>query len=129
MSLTENNQQPASGSKGRFLYLFVCQVAFLVLFPYFDRPGLSMVFFRLFGAAAFFSGVYAVSERRAQWITALLLAIPASLLNALFALRPDQRLTIPTLIFTMLFVVFTAVFLLRAVLRSGDVTYDTICGS
>jgi len=114
---------------GKFFYLFLFQISFLVLFPYFDLPGLRMIFFRLLGAAAFVSAVYAVSDKRAQWIVALILAIPAAVLNTMVAVRPDARLIVPTLIFTILFLAFTAVSLLRAVLLSTAVTHDTIYGA
>jgi hypothetical protein len=70
-----------------------------------------------------------VSDRRAQWITAVALAIPAGVLNAVFAFRPDPRIAVPTLIFSILFIVFTLVSLLRAVLRAERVTHDTIYGA
>lgn len=119
---------PSVTQQGRFFYLFLCQVLLLVLFPYLERPGLPMVLFRLLGAAAFVSGVYAVSDRRAQWITALALAIPAGVLNTVFVFRPDQEVAVPTLIFTILFLVLTLVLLLRAVVRAERVTHDTIYG-
>ena len=62
--------------QGKFFYVFLCQVLLLVLFPYLKQPGL-LVCLRLLVAVAFVSGVYAVSDKRAQWITALALAIPA----------------------------------------------------
>ena len=115
--------------QGKFFYLFLCQILLLVLFPYLEKPGLPILLFRLLGAAAFVSGVYAVSERRAQWIAALALAVPAGVLNAVAAFRPDPRLAVPTLIFTILFLVFTLVSLLRAVVRAERVTGDTIYGA
>ena len=115
--------------QGKFFYLFLCQVLLLVLFPYLEHPGLPLLLFRLLGAVAFISGVYAVSERRAQWIAALALAAPAGVLNAVFAFRPDLRIAVPTMIFTILFLVFTLVSLLRAVARAERVTHDTIYGA
>jgi hypothetical protein len=44
---------------------------------------------------------------RAQWITALALAIPAVALNIVFAFRPDRQIAVPMLIFTILFLVLT----------------------
>ena len=114
---------------GKFFYLFLCQVLLLVLFPYLEKPGLPILLFRLLGAAAFVSGVYAVSERRAQWIIALALAVPAGVLNVVAAFLPDSRIAVPTLIFTILFLVFTLVSLLRAVVRAERVTRDTIYGA
>src|SRR5215467_410644 len=92
---------PSVGRPGKFFYLFLCQVLLLILFPYLEQPGLPMVLFRLLGAGAFVSGVYAVSDRRARWITALALAIPAGVLNTVFAFRPDPGIAVPTLIFTI----------------------------
>ncbi len=115
--------------QGKFFYLFLCQVLLLVSFPYLEHPGLPMVLFRSLGAVAFVSGVYAVSDRRAQWITALAIAIPAGVLNAVFAFRPDPRIAVLTLVFTILFVVFTLVSLLHAVVRAERVTHDTIYGA
>jgi ion channel len=120
---------PSVLGQGKFFYLFLCQVLLLVLFPYLERPGLPLVLFRLLGAGAFVSGVYAVSDKRAQWITALVLAIPAGVLNTVFAFRPDPQIAVPTLIFTNLFLVFTLVALLRAVIRAERVTHDTIYGA
>lgn len=125
----DGRQSTFQWSRGKFFYLFLSQISFLVLFPYFDRPGLPMVLFRLLGAAAFVSAVYAVSDRRAQWITALVFAVPAGVLNTLFALRADSRIVVPTLVFTLLFLAYTAMSLLRAVLRSTAVTHDTIYGA
>lgn len=88
-----------------------------------------MVLFRLLGSVAFVSAVYAVSDKRARWITAVALAIPAGTLNTVFAFRPDLRIAVPMLIFTILFLVFTLVSLLRTVVRAERVTHDTIYGA
>ena len=119
---------PSVIRQGKFFYLFLCQVLLLVLFPYLEQPGLPLVLFRLLGAAAFVSGVYAVSDKRAQWIAALALAVPAGVLNTVFAFRPDPQIAVPMLIFTILFLVFTLVSLSRAVLRAERVTHDAIYG-
>ena len=115
--------------RGKFFYVFLCQVLLLVLFPYLKQPGLPLVLLRLLAAAAFVSGVYAVSDKRAQWLTALALAIPAVALNTALALRPDAQIAVPMLVFTILFLVLTLVSLLRAVARAERVTPDTIYGS
>jgi Ion channel len=101
----------------------------LVSFPHLEQHGMRLVLFRLLGAVSFFAGVYAVSDRRAQWITAFALAIPAEVLNTMFALRPDPQIAVATLLCSILFVVFTLVSLLRAVIRSERVTHDTIYGA
>jgi ion channel len=62
-------------------------------------------------------------------ITALILACLAGGFNSVFAFRPSHRLAVPTLIFTILFLGFTLVSLLRDVLRTERVTGDTIYGA
>jgi len=119
----------ARKTRSKFSYLFFAQVLLLAIFPFLEKPGLPVLMLRLFGAAAFFAGVYAVSERRLQWITALMLAVPAGVLNALSAFRPDSEITVPTQITTILFLAYTLIMLLRAVLRAQTVTLDTIYGA
>lgn len=121
-------ENPSVIRQGKFFYLFLCQVLLLVLFPYLEQPDLSLVLFRLLGAVALVSGVYAVSDKRAQWVTALALAITAGALNAVFAFRSDPQIAVPMLIFTILFLLLTLVSLLRAVVRAKRVTHDTIYG-
>jgi hypothetical protein len=122
-------ENPSAIRQGKFFYVFASQVLLLVLFPYLTQPGLPLVLFRLLGAVALVSGVYAVSDKRAQWITALALAIPAVALNIVFAFRPNPQIVVPMLIFTILFLVFTLVSLLRALVRAERVTHDTIYGA
>lgn len=116
-------------SRGKFFYLFFSQVLLIALFPYLAKPGLSTVIFRLLSALALLSAVYAVSEKRAQWITALILAIASGALNARFVLYPDPRLAVPSLVSAILFLGFTLALLLRAVLRTQTVSRDTIFGA
>jgi len=125
----QNNGITANTPRGRFSYLFFAQVLLLILFPYVETPGLPTVLFRLLGVSAFLSCVYALSEKHAHWITALALAIPAGILNAIYAFRPSAGLAVPTLICTLLFLIFTLAFLLRAVIKAEKVTHDTIYGA
>jgi hypothetical protein len=116
--------------QNKFLYLFVAQVSLIVLFPFLAKPGLATVIFRLLSTLSFLAAVYAVSEKRVQWITGLLLAVPAAVLNTLFNFHPDSvSLAVPSLSFTLMFLSFTLIALLRAVLRTQRVTLDTIYGA
>jgi hypothetical protein len=119
----------ARRKQGKFFYLFLVQVLLIALFPYLNKPGLPTALFRLLGAVAFLAAVYAVSEKRVQWIIALFLAVPSAVLNVLFTLRPDLPIAVPGMIFTILFLAFTLFTLLRAVLRAEAVTPDTIYGA
>jgi hypothetical protein len=122
-------ENPSTKRQGRFFYLFVCQVLLLVFIPYLNHPGLPLILFRLLGAVAFVAGVFAVSEKRAQWIAALALLSPAGILNVVFAFHPDPRMVVPTLVMTILFLAFTLVTLLQAVVNAEQVTRDTIYGA
>src|SRR5260370_8197577 len=100
MSLMQTTlENPSVSRQGKFFYVFACQVLLLVLFPYLTQPGLPLVLFRLLGAVALVSGVYAVSDKRAQWIPALALPIPSVALNIVLAFRPDPQILLPILIF------------------------------
>lgn len=120
---------PVHKAQGKFSYLFFAQILLLVVAPYLERPGIPVMLLRLLAAVALLAAVYAVSERHAQWVTALVLAIPAGVLNAVSAFRPDSHITVPTLIITILFLAYALVTLLRAVLRAETVTLDTIYGA
>ncbi len=120
---------PGHKARGKFSYLFFAQILLVALAPYLERPGLPVMLLRLLAAVALLTAVYAVSERHAQWVTALVLAIPAGVLNAVSAFRPDFQITVPALITTILFLAYALVTLLRAVLRAESVTLDTIYGA
>lgn len=115
--------------QGKFFYLFVVQVLLLALFPYLDRPGVPTIIFRSLAILAFVAGVYAVSEKRWHWMMALALAILAIIPYIIATARPNTRLMGPALLGALIFLGFTLVSLLRAVLRTRKVTHDTIYGS
>jgi len=120
----------AHSKHSKFSYLFVTQVLLIVLFPYLAKPGLSTVIFRLLSALTFVAAVYAVSDKRTQWITGLCLAVPTAALNSWVAFHPgSSSLFVPSLVSTLTFLSFTVVTLLRAVLRTETVTRDTIYGA
>lgn len=91
----------AKRQPGRFIDLFFAQLLLLIRFPYLETPSLPAALFRLLGVSALLSCVYAVSEKRAQCITALALALPAGILNTIYVLNPSARAAVPTLICTL----------------------------
>jgi len=119
----------AGKQQGKFFHLFLCQVLLLSISPYLEQRGWALVIYLLLGAAVFVSGVYAVSDSQAQRVAALALVVPAGAMDAYVALRGDSRIAVPALVFTILFLVFTLVSLLRAILRDQRVTHDTIYGA
>lgn len=131
MAVPQTKQTPSRAvvRPGKFFFLFLAQILLLVLFPYLEQPGLPEILFRLLGALAFMAAVYAVSDKPLQWITALCLMVPAAVLNTILVFRPQRNIAVPALICTILFLAFTIVSLLRAVIRSQQITHDTIYGS
>ena len=116
--------------RSRFSYLFATLISLIVLFPYLAKTGLSTVIFRLLSALTFVAAVYAVSDKRAQWITGLFLALPTAILNTWFTVHPgSSSLAVISLVSTLMFLSFTLITLLRAVLRAETVTRDTIYGA
>jgi hypothetical protein len=114
----------------RFSYLFATLISLIVLFPYLAKTGLSTVIFRLLSALTFVAAVYAVSDKRAQWITGIFLALPTAILNTWFTFHPgSSSLAVISLVSTLMFLSFTLITLLRAVLRAETVTRDTIYGA
>ena len=115
--------------QGKFFYLLIAQILLIALFLYLDRPGVPTIVFRSLAVMAFVAGVYAVSERHSQRMTAMALAILAVVPYVIVTLRPNARLMGPALVCALIFLAFTLVSLLHAVLRTMEMTYDTIYGS
>jgi Ion channel len=115
--------------RSRFLYLLLTQVLMLAVLPWLGKATWHSVVVRLLGAAALCWTIYAVSSRRVQWVAALVLAIPAGSLNALYALHPNERIAIPTWLSTIAFLLYALVTLLRSVIRTREITADTIYGT
>jgi Ion channel len=125
IALISNQTKPS-----RFSYLFATLISLIVLFPYLAKTGLSTVIFRLLSALTFVAAVYAVSDKRAQWITGVFLALPTAILNTWFTFHPGSSgLAVISLVSTLMFLSFTLITLLRAVLRAETVTRDTIYGA
>jgi hypothetical protein len=116
--------------QGKFFYLFVVQVLLVAVFPHLDRPGIPTIAFRSLAVMAFLAGIYAVSEHRGHRITAVGLAILTIIAYVVVTVRPNSRFMGPAyVLFALIFLAFTLVSLLRAVLRTMEVTHDTIYGS
>lgn len=120
---------PSRALKGKFVYLFTAQVLMLVLSPFLDRPGWPMLSFRVIGLGVLLSALYAVSTSKLTWMLALALAVPTLILNSFFAFHSGPTLLVPTLLFTIAFLAFTLVLLLRRVMTVNRVTSDTIFGA
>jgi len=115
--------------RGRFLYLLFAQCLLLVSFPYLDQPGWGLVLFRLVALSTLVSTIYAIRRNRAHFVIAAILGGSAAILNAFYVFHPSRQLAIPTLIFMLVFLAYTAASLLRVVVGADRVTPDTICGA
>ena len=111
--------------QGKFFYPFV--VTWLVPIP--GSASVPTVAFRLLAVLAFVAGVYALGEKHSHWFTALGLALPAIVPFIILTVRPSARLMGPTLLCTLIFLEFSLVSFLRAVLCTTKVAHDTVYGS
>jgi hypothetical protein len=114
---------------GRFLFLFISIILMMVLRPIMeDLIRLSILTDILF-AAILISGLWAMSQRKGVFVTALLVAIPALGLEwvayfmELPALRPLGRF------FLAIFFGVTSVALFSHLLKAKEVTADLIMGA
>lgn len=122
-------RKPNSNPKGRFLYLFLAQVALIVLYPYVDTAGWPLIVFRLLSALTFVAALYAVCDVRRHWLTGLALALPAGIFNTIAALHPDAQIQFLGYACAFVFLLFTLVTLLRVVVCAREITSDTLYGA
>ncbi len=122
--------------RGKFFYFMSSLVLLLVLYPYFEGSVIGKSFLSLLILAVLTSGVYAVSENKRHFIIAFLLGFPWLIGNwvTLFLSRqsPDfiqQSTGLESLIFGILFLIYTTIITLNHVLKDEEVTSDTLYGA
>jgi hypothetical protein len=118
-----------SKARGRFLYLFLAQVALIVLYPYVNTTGWPLILFRLLSALTFVAALYAVCDVRRHWVIGLALALPAGIFNTIAALHHDAQIQLIGYACAFVFLVFTLVTLLRVVVSAKEITADTLYGA
>lgn len=112
---------------GRFGFLLIALVLFLVTTPFAAHTSLANDRFRVLFTAVLLVGVYSMSGRRSV-IFALVLALPAIVGNWLEAVIEFERSVQFAYALSALFLGYVASVVLIAVLRERRVTTDTVLG-
>ena len=113
----------------KFTALFLCLLAYLVLYPYARNAGLPYLAFRVFGSTLTVLSVYAVSFRRTYVWFALALAIPAFLQRILLPRADHGALPLISIVLGFAFDVFVVIVIFRRVFIEDDPTKEAIFGA
>ena len=110
-------------------YLLASLILLLAVYPYVSTGPTGPAALAVLSSFILITGVYAVSDRRRQVAIAAVLAIPAFGLGWLHILTGIPALSTAKSVFTLLFYTFTALVSLHRVIRTRQVTADTISGA
>lgn len=120
---------PKDLTERKFSALFLCLLAYLVLYPYAQHAGLPYLAFRVFGTVVTILSVYAVSFRRGYVFFALILAVPA-LAQRIFLPRANEgALSLTSIVLGLLFDLFIVVAIFRRVFFHEEPTKEAIFGA
>jgi hypothetical protein len=114
---------------GRFLFLLISILLLFVLRPFLEGYiGINLLL-DIFFSFILFSGIYAVSQRKYQFIIALCIAIPPFLLFWSTHLLESPSLILVRNSFLILFFAYTVIIILSYIFREKEVTADLIMGA
>lgn len=118
-----------SMTRGNFFYLLFSLLLLLLLIPFFEGSVVGNTVVDLAFSAVLLSAIYAVSERKQQFMIAIVLAIPMIVTRWANHFLKNDFLILAAEGFTILFLVFTVVLILSYVLRDEEVTANKIYGA
>jgi hypothetical protein len=114
---------------GRFLFLLISMVLMFVLRPFLEGYiGINLLM-DIFFSVIFFSGIYAVSEKKTFFFIGLFLALPVLLAEWLTHLVEIPSALFVGKLFGALFWAYTATIILVHLFREKKITDDVIIGS
>jgi hypothetical protein len=114
---------------GRFLFLLTSIVFLFVLRPFLEGHIRISLLLEIFFSFVLFSGIYAVTEKKYQFIIALLIALPPFVLLWLAEFVESPFLMLLRNSFMILFLAYTVVIILSHIFREREVTADLIMGA
>jgi len=121
-------------SKEKFFYLFGALILHLIVSPFLHGEGLKSFLLNISFSAILLTGVYAVSSVKKHLITTTILGGFAFLgiwYSSIF--NPDAGLGFAVAIFSIVcqisFIIYVIILVLSSILRSKNVTLDTIYGA
>ncbi len=116
-------------TRGNFFYLLCSLLLLLVLIPFFEGTVVGDTVVDIAFSAVLLSAIYAVSERKQQFMIAIVLAIPMLVTRWANHFLKKESLFLTAEGFTILFLAFTAVLIVSYVVRDEEVTADKIYGA
>jgi hypothetical protein len=124
-----NRRHMLKHSSNRFLYLLIALVAFITVVPILEELGYGGMIFTILVSTLLLLAVYAVSERRGQFILALSLACPAFVLRWINDFWEGPWLVFGAQVFTVLFLLLVAMLIVSHVLKAEKVSGEKIFGA
>ncbi len=113
----------------RFLFLLISMILLFVVNPFLEGFVGIKLLMDIFLSVILLSGIYAVSENRILVIIALLLAFPTFLLHWSYYFLKIPSFLLAANIFSIIFLVYTAIVILTHLFRNKEITTDVIMGS
>jgi len=113
-------------TKGRFLYLLITLLLYVALVPLLEAFVKLRLLMNIFFTATMLAGIYAVSQKRNQFLPALIIAIPTIGLGWINQFVQSALLTFADNFFTILFLGFFIAILLLTIFEAHEITTDII---
>ena len=113
-------------AKGRFFYLLIALLLYFGLVPLLGLGDKLRLLMNIFFTAAMLAGIYAVSQKKIRFLTAVIIATPMIGLNWISQFVQSTALTLAGNFFTILFLGFFIVILLLTVFEAHEITTDVI---
>lgn len=113
-------------AKGRFLYLLITLLVYIAIVPLLGASVRLRLLMNIFITATMLAGIYAVSQKRNQFLTAVIIATPAAGLSWINQFVQSASLTVAVNFFTILFLGFFIVILLLSIFEAHEITTDVI---
>ena len=116
-------------AKYKFIYLLVSLLFLFLIHPFFRNFVATRIIMHVFFSVVLLSAVYAVSQKGAMRMVAIILLLPA-LVGTWFGYVIDHSiLHLTTMGFTGAFLAFTGTLIVSEVFQEEEVTIDTISGA
>ncbi|MBD3232246.1 MAG: two pore domain potassium channel family protein [candidate division Zixibacteria bacterium] len=116
--------------KGRLLYLTVSMILLLGLYPFLETTSLGNIILNVLISVVCLTAVYVVSNNKINLAIALILGVPWFMITWLNLVR-EKHFSVfgyAAIILLVLFYLFTAIAILRFILKSTKITKDLLFG-
>lgn len=122
-------EEPQRRLRHRFSYLLAAECGLIVGSPILNQLGMDPKLFRVLGVGVFATALYVVIGE--GWVTAVafVLGIPAIGANLLEFFGFTGAFSIPGLVFGVVFMCFATGVILRCVITTAKVTFETLYGA